>query len=165
MPNTINGVGKPIFRVLDSSLNTVNEYTFPRCNIGGLEETVTKSAVTHTTWLEESIIQKVKGYRTSFTLDYSGILLGTYCLYLSELLGYEQDNLTIMFNPKIDNLNRWFDWVFTDDPISNKLLPAGGGGFKAMQGIVIKGISRNLSRVDWRNVDDAALSLFNQTAA
>ena len=42
MPNTINGVGVPLFSVLETSNAFIESFTFPRTNINGLTDESTK---------------------------------------------------------------------------------------------------------------------------
>lgn len=161
MPNTINGVGQPYFTVLDPQNGFINDYIFPRCNVRGLEEESTKEAITHVLEYKSEIIQRVRGYRTKFVLDYSQWLRGTYALMLGQLLNDEQQGMQILFNPRMDALNRQFKVMFSNAPILLGLVPSGSGQFIYMRGVVIELITTTIDTIRWIDADQLEIALDN----
>lgn len=146
MPNTINGIGKPIFYVLAPDGSDRGEYyEFPFCNIGGVNNELIKDS--QVIELENGRLeQDVFGYRNKFILDFSQMLTSEYCLKLQTLLNREMSGHRIFCKPT--GLIK-YEIIFSNSSFLLKLLPS-AGKFVGMQGIVIELLTVELSPVEWQ---------------
>ena len=145
MPNTINGLGKPKFYVINPGGEDRGQiYEFPFCNVGGLNNEVIKDS--QVIELESGRLeQDVFGYRNKFILDYSLKLDGEYCLKLQTLLNLEMTGHRIFCAPRGTVK---YEVIFSNASFLLKLLPS-GGKFVGMQGIVIELMTVELDSLNW----------------
>lgn len=146
MSNTINGIGKPKFYVINPGGEDRGEiYEFPYCNIGGVSNEMMKDS--QVTELESGRLeQDVFGYRNKFILDFSLKLDGEYCMMLQSLLNLEMNGHRIFCAP---TGTIKYEVIFSNASFLLKLLPS-AGKFVSMQGIVIELLQVELDSVDWR---------------
>ena len=149
MPNTINGLLKPKFTMINSAGQTLRgSYDiFPYCGAGGLQPRYAKDF--QVTELESGRLeQDVFGYRNKYTLDYSQKLDASYCLALMEYLNNEIDGGRTLFEPTTDG-GIVEEVIFTNAEFLVQLM-ASAGKFVSMQGIVIELTAVELKYIDWR---------------
>jgi len=156
----INGSDKPKFTALHPITNEIVEHIpFPLTNESGLIEDTDELKASHYLLFDDCIEEYVRGYRINWTLYYDQHIHKDTMKALEKVLKYRKDRYPILFTPRIDAQDRYFEVNYT----GNFQFGIHKGGLNAPgnKGVVIQFTTkRKVADLNWIDPDDIQYNSF-----